>query len=564
MAGLIPASFSMVPLRAVLWAQFRIFRNFYPRTGRAATLFASALTLFWYALWTALAVFIAGVLRHPDQLRSTPALDFPNLLSGGLLLVFAYWQVVPLILVSSGMSLDLRRLIVYPISDAQLFWMEVLLRLTTSFEMLIVLGGVAVGLLGHSGASVWAILALPGFILLNLLVGVAVKDLLTRLLAQRGWRELVVLLFVSLAALPQYLSAFGIPGWMRGLLKMAPPVWLPWSATAGLLLTRAQVLQPVVTLLAWLLVSYLFSRWQFARSLRFDREVSKAAEAAAPRSGLIEYFYCLPRRILRDPLAALLEKELRFLSRAPRFRLVFLMGFSFGLMIWLPIAMGGMGPSSRSGFLADNFLTVVCIYALTLLAEVAFWNHLGFDRAAAQLYFLAPISYRTVIIAKNLAGFAFLLLELVAIFLVMLGLRLPLQPAQFFEAIAVTLVLGLFLVSVGNAGSTMYPRPIDPSQSWRSTSAGRFHTLLLIFYPLASAPILVAYGARYVLRDKQIFWGQSHFSPSIPAFYAILLLGVGIGLAIYQAVLEFSATRAERDREKIVSALSATAGPVAS
>ena len=140
MAGLIPPSFSIGPLRAVLWAQFRIFRNFYPRTGRAATIFASALTLFWYALWTALAVFIAGVLRHPDQVRSTPTLDFPSLLSSGLLLVFAYWQLVPLILVSSGMSLDLRRLIVYPISDAQLFWMEVLLRVTTSFEMLIEIG----------------------------------------------------------------------------------------------------------------------------------------------------------------------------------------------------------------------------------------------------------------------------------------------------------------------------------------------------------------------------------------------------------------------------------------
>ena len=181
---------------------------------------------------------------------------------------------------------------------------------------------------------------------------------------------------------------------------------------------------------------------------------------------------------------------------------------------------------------------------------------LGFDRDAAQRYFLAPISYRTVILAKNLAGFAFLLLELFAIFLVMLGLRLPLQPQQFLEAMAVTFVLGLFLVSIGNAGSTLYPRPVDPSQSWRSSSAGRFHTLLLLFYPLASIPILVAYGARYVLSAN-----QSSLAPF--AFYAVLLMGVGVGYALYQAVLDFAATRAERDREKIVAALSASAGPVA-
>ncbi len=536
---------SLIPLRAVVWAQFRILRNFYPRSGRVATAFATLLTVFWYALWTALAVFVAGVLRNPD-----PTLDLTNLLSNGLLLVFAYWQLVPLILVSSGMSLDLRRLAVYPISDSQLFWMEVLLRITTSLEMLIVLAGAAAGIVANPQLSNWGLLALPAFILLNLLVGVAVKDLLTRLLAQRGWREVVVLLFVSLAALPQYVGAFGMPGWVKSLLKIAPPVWLPWSATAALLLGHP-LTEPVGIVLGWLLTSYLFSRWQFARSLRFDRDETKAAEEVGARNALIEYFYCLPRRLFRDPLAALLEKELRFLSRAPRFRLVFLMGFSFGLMIWLPIALGRFGPGSRSGFLANNFLTVVCIYALTLLAEVAFWNHLGFDRAAAQLYFLAPLSYRTVIIAKNLAGFAFLLLELGAVFLVMIGLRLPLRPSQFLEAMAVTMVLGLFLASVGNAGSTLYPRPIDPSQSWRSSSAGRFHTLLLLFYPLASAPILLAYGARYVLG-------------STLAFYAVLLVGVGIGFAIYQAVLEFSATRAERDREQIIAALSATAGPVAS
>jgi ABC-2 type transport system permease protein len=534
-----------IPLRAVLWAQMRVLRNLYPRSNRLATTLAGLLTVFWYSLWTALAVFIAGVLRRPD-----PSLDLPNLLSNGLLLVFAYWQLVPLILISSGMSLDLRRIAVYPISTSELFWLEVLLRVTSSLEMLIVLAGTAVGLVANPQWPPWTPLALIPFVLLNLLVGVAVKDLLTRLLAQRGWRELVVLMFVSLAALPQYVSAFGMPGWLKALMQMSPPLWLPWTATASLLLGHP-LSRPLSILLGWLLCTYIFARWQFTRSLGFDRDEKKAAEEAGPRSGLIEYFYRLPRRFLRDPLAALLEKELRFLSRAPRFRLVFLMGFSFGLMIWLPIAMGRLGDGTRTGFLANHFLTVICIYALTLLAEVAFWNHLGFDRGAAQLYFLAPVNYRTVIIAKNLAGFAFLLLELAAVFLVMIGLQLPLYLTQFVEAVAVTLVLGLFLASVGNAGSTLYARPIDPTQPWRASSAGKFHTLLILFYPVASIPILLAYAARYVLGSQL-------------AFYAVLMLGVGVGLAIYRAVLDFVSLRAERDREQIIVALSATAGPVAS
>ncbi len=34
------------------------------------------------------------------------------------------------------------------------------------------------------------------------------------------------------------------------------------------------------------------------------------------------------------------------LARSPRFRLVFLMGFSFGLLIWLPLAFGNKNPGS--------------------------------------------------------------------------------------------------------------------------------------------------------------------------------------------------------------------------
>ena len=42
-------------------------------------------------------------------------------------------------------------------------------------------------------------------------------------------------------------------------------------------------------------------------------------------------FFRLPSLVLPDPLAAIVEKELRSLARTPRFRTVFIMGFTFGL-----------------------------------------------------------------------------------------------------------------------------------------------------------------------------------------------------------------------------------------
>src|SRR5260370_25211368 len=105
----------------------------------------------------------------------------------------------------------------------------------------------------------------------------------------------------------------------------------------------------------------------------------------------------------------MIEKELRSLVRAPRFRLVFVMGFSFGLVVWLPMALRSRG--AHSGF-SDNFLTVVSVYALTLLGQVTYWNAFGFDRSAAQLYFSAPVSLGHVLAGKNITAARIIFLEI--------------------------------------------------------------------------------------------------------------------------------------------------------
>ena len=45
-------------------------------------------------------------------------------------------------------------------------------------------------------------------------------------------------------------------------------------------------------------------------------------------------------------------------------------------------------------------------YALLLLGDVAFWNVFGFDRSAAQAYFIAPVRLSSVLVSKNLAALA--------------------------------------------------------------------------------------------------------------------------------------------------------------
>ena len=78
----------------------------------------------------------AILLSRPGELAS-----FHKILPAALLLCFLYWQVIPVLLTSMGASLDLRKLLVYPIPKRALFAIEVILRISTGVEMLLILTG---------------------------------------------------------------------------------------------------------------------------------------------------------------------------------------------------------------------------------------------------------------------------------------------------------------------------------------------------------------------------------------------------------------------------------------
>ena len=106
---------------------------------------------------------------------------------------------------SSGWSLELSKLLVYPIRENALFGVEVLLRLTTAPEMIIVLLGALVGLAMHPGipfsSASWLLLYLP----FNLLLSLAVREWLLRMFRRKRLRELFVAVIVILGVLPNLL-----------------------------------------------------------------------------------------------------------------------------------------------------------------------------------------------------------------------------------------------------------------------------------------------------------------------------------------------------------------------
>jgi ABC-2 type transport system permease protein len=529
--------------RAILWAQYRTVWNHFPRSSKLALSFGVLIGIVWYGMFVALAVGAAMLMSNPRELP-TIARIFPS----GLFLAFLYWQVVPLLLVSTGSALEIKKLLAYPIPKRELFGLEVLLRVSTGIEVLLVLTGTAVGLVLNRGVPLWAPLALLVFTVFNLFVSAGMRDLMTRLFGRKIIRELMVFLFVIAAAVPQLLLMTGAGRRMRDLAIPLPTISWPWNATAELAQGHASG-AALGVLLAWTAAAYFFGRWQFERGLRFDAQESAASTAAPLAKSRLEPFYRLPNVLFRDPIAALVEKELRFLSRSPRFRLVFLMGFSFGLLIWLPIAFAKV--ASPDSWLTRNYLALVSAYALLLLSDVLFWNTFGFDRSAAQIYFLVPVRIGTVLVAKNLAALVWVVAEVSSIALVCSILRFPVRPTNLLEAYGVALTVSLFLMSVGNLSSTYNPKPTDPAKSFRQGAARQTQAALMLFYPITLFPAVLAYLARYAFDSEWAFAG-------VLAFCAIL------GIVLYRISMDSAVHAAERRKEAILTVLSGGENPIGS
>jgi ABC-2 type transport system permease protein len=529
-------------IAAILRAQFLSMRM-----GSRGRVFGIITGLLWYGLWVVAgcAAFVGVSGASAGRLRTFLPL--------GALAVCAYWQAMPILSASMGSGLDMRKLMVYPVPHAKLFQVEVLLRLTTGVEMLMVLMGAVAGLVHRSAISGW--LSVPAvliYIAFNLLLASGTRSLLERLLSKRKVRELLVFLIFMLWMVPRFLFATGRRPQLTGSwIRLMEHVAWPWTAAAWAALGHSE-LSALLSLAGWTLLAAWFGRSQFERNLRFDAVAAQATpltNGASPTQAAAEAFFRFPARWLRDPLAAIIEKELRSLARTPRYRMVFVMGFSFGLMVWLPMILGNR--AGRNTTLSRHFLTVVCVYALTLLGQVSFWNCFGFDRSAALIYFAAPQPLAKTFAGKNLAALVFIYLEVFILTAVTSLFGVNLGTAQILETMLVIGVCSLYMLALGNISSVQYPRGLNPERVSQGGASSRFQALIMLLYPVSLMPVLLAYVARYAFNSEL-------------AFYLVLGFAAVVGAVLYWIAMESAVSTATHHRERIMRDLSNADGPIAS
>ncbi len=534
-------------IRAILRAQWLSMRSFRLSSRRRSAIFSILTAVLWYGFWSFLAYMAEEFTAAPESASAMPVA-----LPAGLLLIFLYWQLAPLISASLGASLDLKKLLIYPVPHRKLFVIEVLLRLTTCAEMLLILAGSVAGLLrnptlGGAARAPRLIASYLLFVAFNLLLAAGVRNLLERLLSHKRLREILMLVLVTGAALPRLLIATrGSAGTAHHLLALTSGEFWPWSATAHIALGQETFFSGLV-LIWWMIAAFAFGRLQFERSLRYDAQSTARPGKKDRAPSRLDTLYRLPSLFLPDPVAAVVEKELRMLSRTPRFRMVFIMGFSFGLIVWLPITFGGSGGNS---VVADHYLTIVSLYALTLLGQVSYLNTFGFDRSAVQVYFSVPVSIAQFFAGKNIAAVLFIAVEMLAVTLASFVLRIRMVPGAVPEAFVVTGIVAVYLLAIGNLSSVHFPRAMNPERVSQGGSASRLQALIFLFYPIALLPVFLAFWARQVFGSELIF-------------SVILVFAAILGVVVYWIAMESAVRAVVERREKILMELSGSEGPVA-
>jgi ABC-2 type transport system permease protein len=534
-------------IAAILQAQFRSLRF-----GRGSALTAVARAI-WYGIWI-VAACASGWWAAVANLSS---LD--RILSPALMGVCLYWQLIPLLSASMGASIDLRKLMAYPIPHRKLFLVEVLLRFTNGAEMVLVLIGGAVGVLANPAVRGWVAAARVVssfliFVLFNLLLASGLRSILERLLARRHVRELVAFLMAMVGVVPRFFLQTGIrPKWVGPSVVALQAVGLPWTAAAHAAITHGASQSAMVagiSLAGWTLLAAWFGHSQFERNLRYDPQAAQTTPVTSRSvrtQSVVERLFRFPSLLWRDPLAGMVEKELRSLTRTPRFRMVFVMGFTFGVMLWLPMILGRGSHPTASRY----FLTIVCVYSLTLLGGVTYWNCFGFDRSAAAFYFAAPLPVVQVVVAKNIVALIFIYLEVAILSGITVLLRTGVGVAQIVETAVVMGICALYMLALGNVSSMRSPRALNPERVSQGSGGRGMQALLLVLYPLALIPVLLAYVARYA------------FSSQL-AFAIVLALAAAIGGVMYKIGLDSAVSAATTHREHLLGELSKGDGPLVS
>jgi ABC-2 type transport system permease protein len=407
---------------------------------------------------------------------------------------FLLCQFLNIQLSQPGTSFDPTQLIRFPLSVSTYTAIRLCFGLLTPANVIgtLMSFAIAFGILIAAPTLWWcALLSLAVFAAANVLFSRMIFAWVDRWLATRRAREIFTGFIFAFTLGIQYLNFTYNPAYNHGrthahdvtlrvgvlanLYHHAHPLlaWLPPELTTASLVTAARgdithsfldILGCALFALAFLMVFTLRMRTEFRGEVLSDAAnvvarpkkapvamrrpnaatVTPSTVASAPESSRQRI------SILPPTLSAQFAKEMLYVRRNQ--------GILFALV--LPMAIAVFFCLKLSSRVSASYIFPAAV-AYTLMGTIVLsYNSWGLEGTGSQLYFLAPVRIRDVMLGKNLMGFALAALEVVA----MLGFVIYSGHAPSLTTIAGTLLWGagtvLLNTALGNQRSLASPKRI--------------------------------------------------------------------------------------------------------
>ena len=516
------------PEERVDWRQVRLLlaANWQTRLNSAARTPARAVFIVLVMLMVTVGALMFSVFMGMKVGAMKP--DRPDLAAALVhqmfLFVFFVVSVTPVLGFRGNEFLDVTKLFVHPVSHPTVF-VATLLGLATSGSVLVLalpLGGAVIGFGGGAARVATGLLAALLLVVTAVALGQFLLFAFLNRLKSRKWRDLTMVLvpllvggmWVSMNLLTGrggmardgFQSA--VEAFARAQNWLLPlPSWWAARVATGEGWPRLFLAAALVAVTAWLVRA---SARLEERAYLGEVEDADDAERISGK-GLLSRAAAR----LRDPLGALVEKELALLRREPAVRSI-LIGQAMYPVMWAGIGIitvvrgGGVASLARYAPLGGLVAFPLLLMELGLL-----WNQLGLEGGGAVHAMLLPVPRRTLLAGKAVA------------YLLVFG------TLNALVAVVVTIVA----YAVTGAGSPA------ACAGWSLIGALEGYCVLAIGLGIG-AIVSVAFPARVAVRDRRALRQQAggregclRSLVGLGAFGGAITLAVPVGLLFHLSYL---------------------------
>ncbi len=407
-----------------------------------------------------------------------------------LWLIFLVWQLLPVMATAFTENFDASNFLRFPVSYRSYFAIRMaygVLDPTTIIGCLW-LAGMALGA-GVAAPSLflWIAIVLAAFAALNILLGRMIFSWMERWLARRKSREILLIFFFFFIISIQFISpltqlylhrygrlhrppSFALAAQLAAVQRLFPPGLASSAISLSVRSDFARGLAALALLCAYSAAFLALLNIRLAAQYRGEN-LSEAPAPAAARKGknAISAGWDLGAG-LSGAVAAVFEKEFHYLSRSGPMLFPLVMP----VVILVIFRFSFVNLRHGSNFLeahAGLAFPIGAAYALLILSGLCY-NCFGTEGAGVQFYYMSPVFFREVLLAKNLAMGVVLLLEMILVWAGVALLFAPPSPGVTLLTLVGALCAALAAFTVGNLMSLYSPKKIDWATLGRQRASG--------------------------------------------------------------------------------------------